>query len=455
MRTEIERIVGAAAVDERPIRDLWPLAIMEDRSGKTPTPRVLVARPSGREQVVSLLRWAGANGVAVTPMGGGTGVCGALSPRAGELVLDMGAFDRIFEVDEANLTCRCESGVNGMALEKHLNERGLTLGHFPSSLPGTTIGGLIATRSSGQESSRYGSVEDMVLGLAVVLPDGSFAAPRPGPRSAAGPALHQLWLGSEGALGVVLGAVLRVHRLPESVVGRGYGFPDLASGLEAMRSIMQSGIRPLVMRLYDAEDTAFNGYDLHPDGGCLLVVANAGLAAVAEAEAGAVKRFAAAADDLGEDPWLRWQKHRFDLSAERLKGFLEPPGSYLDTIELAGPWTVLQELHARVKPAIAVGGLALCHFSHAYEQGCCAYFTFGGSGDSEQEAQSAYMRAWEGAMTIALELGATITHHHGVGRVRARWVADEMGGWMRVWRSIKSSIDPQGVMNPRAVGGEI
>ena len=114
---------------------------------------------------------------------------------------------------------------------------------------------------------------------------------------------------------------------------------------------------------------------------------------------------------------------------------------------------VLGELHERVKPAIAVGGLALCHFSHAYEQGCCAYFTFGGSGDSEQEARSAYMRAWEGAMTIALELGATISHHHGVGRVRARWVADEMGGWMRVWQSIKESIDPQGVMNPRAVGG--
>lgn len=452
MRTEVEAIVGAANVDERPIRDLWPLAIMEERSGTTPTPRVLVARPSGREHVVALLRWAGANGVAVTPMGGGTGVCGALSPQAGELVLDMGAFDRIFEVDEVNLTCRCESGVNGMALEKHLNERGLTLGHFPSSLPGTTIGGLIATRSSGQESSRYGSIEDMVLGLAVVLPDGTFAAPRPGPRSAAGPALHQLWLGSEGALGVVLGAVLRVHRLPESVVGRGYGFPDLASGLAAMRSIMQSGIRPLVMRLYDAEDTAFNGYQL-PAGACLLVVANAGLSAVAEAEAAAVKTFAAAANDLGDDPWRRWQKHRFDLSAERLKGFLEPSGSYLDTIELAAPWTVLPGLHARVKPAIAVGGIALCHFSHAYEQGCCAYFTFGGSADSEQEARSAYMRAWEGAMTIALELGATITHHHGVGRVRARWVADEMGGWMRVWQSIKASIDPQGVMNPRAVGG--
>ncbi len=451
MRAELEKIVGSAALDERPVRDLWPLALMEERAGK-PTPRVLVARPSGREQVVAILRWAAASGAAVTPMGGGSGVCGALSPQAGELVLDMSGFDRILEVDETNLTCRCESGVNGLVLENHLNERGLTLGHFPSSLPGTTLGGLISTRSSGQESSRYGSIEDMVLGLAVVLPDGTFAAPRPGPRSAVGPPLHQLWLGAEGALGVVLGAVLRVHRLPESVIGHGYGFPDLATGLEAMRAIMQSGIRPLVMRLYDVEDTAFNGYEL-PTGGCLLVIANAGLSGVARAEAEAVKSFAAASDDLGEDPWLRWQKHRFDLSAERLKSFLEPAGAYLDTIELAAPWTVLHELHARVKSAIAVGGLALCHFSHAYEQGCCAYFTFGGSGDTEQDARSAYMRAWEGAMSAALELGATISHHHGVGRVRARWVADEMGGWMRVWRSIKDSLDPNGIMNPRAVGG--
>ena len=451
MRAELEKIVGSAALEERPVRDMWPLATMDERSGKAP-PRVLVARPSGRDQVVAILRWAGSAGVIVTPMGGETGVCGALSPQAGELVLDMGAFDRILDIDETNLTCRCESGVNGLQLEKQLNAQGLTLGHFPSSLPGTTLGGLIATRSSGQESSRYGSIEDMVLGLEVVLPDGTVAGPRPGPRSAAGPALHQLWLGAEGGLGVILGAVLRVHRLPELVIGRGYGFPDLTRGLAAMRAIMQSGIKPLVLRLYDPEDTAFNGYDL-PEGSCLLVVANAGLSGVARAEADAVKSIAAGADDLGEAPWLRWQKHRFDLSAQRLKAFLDPPGSYLDTIELAAPWTVLEGLHAKVKPAIAVGGLALCHFSHAYEQGCCAYFTFGGSGDTEQDARSAYMRAWEGAMSVALELGATISHHHGVGRVRARWVADEMGGWMRVWRSIKASVDPKGIMNPRAVGG--
>ncbi len=430
---------------------MWPLGLMQERDG-VQRPKVLVARPTGREQVIAIVRWAAGSGVAVTPMGGATGVCGALGPRAGDLVLDMGGFDRILAVDETNLICRCESGVNGLVLEKHLNDRGLTLGHFPSSLPGTTVGGLLATRSSGQESSRYGNVEDMVLGLAVVLPDGTFAAPRPGPRSAVGPALHQLWLGSEGALGVVLGAELRVHRLPDLVVGRGFAFSDLAAGLEAMRTVMQSGIRPLVMRLYDPEDAAFNGYEV-PDQACVLVVATAGLADVARAEAAAVKRFAGGAMDLGEEPWRRWESHRFNLSAERLKSLLDPPGAYVDTIELAAPWTVLLKLHAQVKSAIAVGGLALCHFSHAYAQGCCAYFSFGGSADTEAEARAAYGRAWEGAMTAALDLGATISHHHGTGQVRARWVANEMGGWMRVWRAVKDGLDPHGTMNPRALGG--
>jgi alkyldihydroxyacetonephosphate synthase len=452
VRADLEKIVGAAGLDERPVRDMWPLSQMRERAGDAPA-RVLVARPANREQVSAILRWAAATSVMVTPLGGGTGMCGALAPPTGEVALDMSAFDRILEIDETNLIVRVEAGVNGMALEKTLGDRGLTLGHYPSSLPGTTVGGLISTRSSGQESSRYGSIEDMVQGLAVVLPDGTFAAPRPGPRSAIGPALHQLWLGAEGALGVVLGADLRIHRLPPSVIGRGYGLEAIEQGLDIMRMTMQAGIRPLVMRLYDADDTAFNGYDL-PAGGCVLVVATAGLPDVAAAETAAVKRFAASAADLGEEPWARWQRHRFDISAERVQSLLQPAGSYLDTIELAARWTVLPELHTRVKSAIGVGGIALCHFSHAYEQGCCAYFTFAGSAETEDGARAAYGRAWEGTMRAALELGATIGHHHGTGQVRARWVADEMGGWMKVWRAVKEGLDVAGVMNPRAMGGQ-
>lgn len=451
MRADLEKIVGRQSVDERPVRDLWPLAIMKERAGEPP-PRALVARPANRDQLAALLRWASTNRVAVTPLGGGSGVCGAVAPASGEVGLDMGAFDRVTEVDVTNLTCRCEAGVNGYALERQLNAGGMTLGHYPSSLPGTTVGGLISTRSSGQHSSRYGSIEDMVLGLTVMLPDGTIGLSRPGPRSAVGPALHELFIGAEGALGVVIDAKLRLHRQPESVVGAGYAFTGLAGGLECMRGVMQSGVRPLLMRLYDAEDTAFNGYDLNADE-CLLVVATAGPEPVAAAEAEVVRDKARAARALGEEPWHRWQRHRFDLSAERLKALLEPAGAYLDTIELAAPWTVLPELHTKVKTAIGVGGLALCHFSHAYEQGCCAYFSFGGSEEGEAAARAAYGRAWEGAMSAALELGATISHHHGVGQVRARWIANEMGGWMRVWKAVKEAIDPNGVMNPRALGG--
>jgi alkyldihydroxyacetonephosphate synthase len=451
MRGDLEKIVGAAAVDERPVRDLWPLSIMEERAGKE-RDGVLVARPAQRAQLSAVLPWAAARGIAITPMGGASGMCGALAPAAGELVLDMGGFDRILEIDERNLICRCEAGVNGYVLEQALNAKGLTLGHYPSSLPGTTVGGLVATRSSGQESSYFGNIEDLVYGLGVVLPDGTYAAPRPGPRSALGPALHQLWVGSEGGLGIVVDVVLRVHRLPETTIGKGYAFPNLDAGLECMRTLMQAGIKPFVMRLYDAEDTMFNGYELDP-GQCMLVIAVAGLSEVAEAQAAAVKRFAGDAPDLGSAPWERWQRHRFDISADLLKAFLEPAGSFLDVIELAAPWTVLPGLHARVKTAIAVGPIALCHFSHAYEQGCCAYFTFGGSSETEEGARAAYERAWEGTMSAALELGATISHHHGAGQARARWVADEMGGWMRVWRAVKEGLDPEGVMNPRALGG--
>src|SRR5207237_938692 len=163
------------------------------------------------------------------------------------------------------------------------------------------------------------------------------------------------------------------------------------------------GIRPLVMRLYDHEDSVFNRYEVS-EGECVLVIATAGEEEVAQAEAKVVERLTAGAKDLGEDPWRRWQEHRFGLSAEWLKEVLKPAGSYVDTIELAAPWTVLTQLHERVKTAIAVGGLALCHFSHAYEQGCCAYFSFAGAAGSGEHAHAAQDRARLGGDRIVAAL---------------------------------------------------
>jgi alkyldihydroxyacetonephosphate synthase len=259
-----------------------------------------------------------------------------------------------------------------------------------------------------------------------------------------------VFVGAEGALGVVVEAVLRVRRLPQRVVGRGWRLPSVEAGLGAAREAMQRGLRPLVLRLYDPEDSLFQGLDE----GCLLVGAAAGAAPVAEAEASVLAEVVAGAGggELGEEPWERWLRHRFDLSAARLLDMLEPAGAFVDTIEVAASWTALPGLYADVKRALSRDALALCHFSHAYAQGCCAYFTFAGSADDEAAAQRAYDRSWRDAMEATLAHGGTIAHHHGVGRARAPWVEREMGGWWQVWEAVRAALDPAGRMNPSAVG---
>jgi alkyldihydroxyacetonephosphate synthase len=448
MREQLERL--GLAISERPVRDLWPAGLMRARAGVAPAP-VTVARPATYEQVCELLRWANRTGTVVVPVGGGSGVVGALAPEPGQVALDLAGLDQVLAIDEEDLIVHAQAGVLGLDLERALNERGLSLGHHPSSLPVATVGGLVATRSSGQESSRHGSIEDLLLGLTVALPDGSLALPRPGPRSAVGPALHQLLVGSEGGLGVILDAVLRVHRRPAATVGRGWTFPDLGSGLSAVRAIAQSGLRPLVMRLYDPDDSLFQGVEV---GGCLLLVATAGEPEVAAAEARVVARLCAAGADLGPAPWERWLRHRYDLSADRLRDLLEPPGAFVDTIEVAAAWSRVPAVYADIKAALTTGaGVALCHFSHAYPQGCCAYFTFAGSAPDEAAAQAAYEACWSGAMAACLAHGATISHHHGVGQARAAWARSELGGWWPVWEAVRRALDPAGIMNPRAVGG--
>jgi len=403
------------------VSDLWPLGLMRARAEETPA-GLETLRPSTLEEVCAVLR----SGRRVVPRGGGSGVCGAVHAGPGDLVLDLTALDGIV-IEEADLLVRAQAGVNGMELERRLNQRGLTLGHFPSSLPVATVGGLVSTRSSGQESTRHGSVEDMLLGLTVALPDGSLAEARVVPRSAAGPALHHLFCGAEGSLGVVLEAVLRVHRLPEAVIGRAWRLSDVDAGLAACRETLQRGLRPLVIRLYDPDDSLLQGQT----DGCLLVAATAGPRPVAEAEAEVLASVlrAAGGEPLGEQPWERWLRHRFDLSAERLRDLLEPAGSYLDTIEVAATWSALPALYRAVRAHLTeTAQLALCHFSHPSAQGACAYFTFAGSAPDEDTAEARYREAWRGTMEATLAHGGTISHHHGVARVRTPWIRAKMRG---------------------------
>ncbi len=429
-----------------PVSDLWPLGIMRRRAGQPP-PEVEVCRPGS---VVELQKLLGSpRPGAVVARGGGSGVCGAVSPGAGDLLLDLTRLTDL-EIDEANHFVRAQAGVVLAELERRLNERGLTLGHHPASLPVATVGGLISTRSSGQASSYYGSIEDMLLALSVVLADGRLVAGRPPVRSASGPALHQLFCGAEGGLGVIVEATLRLHRLPGAELGAAYEAESVEAGLGALRRLTQAGFRLHVARLYDEVDSALQG---HPDG-CLLLVSTAGPARRAALELQLMEAELAGLRPLGDALWNRWQAHRYDLSAERLQEVLVGAGSYLDTIELAHTWTGMPQLYREVHRRLAeTAQLVLCHFSHPTGQGCCAYFTFAGSAASEEEAEDLYQRSWAAALDAALGQGAVLSHHHGVGLLKSPYVAAEMGGWAEVWTVVRGALDPEGRLNPAAVGG--
>jgi alkyldihydroxyacetonephosphate synthase len=175
---------------------------------------------------------------------------------------------------------------------------------------------------------------------------------------------------------------------------------------------------------------------------------------VAQATAAVIARLCAGAADLGEAPFERWRNHRYSLSAERLTEALEPPGAFVDTIEVAASWTDLPALYHGIRDDLAERGLVLCHFSHAYAQGGCAYFTFAGSASDEAAAQAAYEANWADAMKRCLATpSATISHHHGVGRARGPWARQELGGWWPVWQAIRRAVDPDAVLNPNAFGG--
>lgn len=440
-------------------RDCWPALTMRERAGEQLVQPAAVVWPATTEQVADVYRWATRRRVPVVPYGGGAGVTGGAAPVAGGIILDTKRLRAILGLDEVSGIVTVQPGVIGQTLEEWLAARSRTLGHFPSSITVSSVGGFAAARSAGQASTRYGPFAMMVCGLEAVLPDGTILRRAPQPASAAGPDLAGLLLGAEGTLGVITELSLRVHPAPEAMVFRGFMVPSFGAGLAALRTVLQRGLRPAVVRLYDEHETQLSHAEVAP--GCLLVTVCEGWPPLAALEAAALADVVAAAggDDLGEDPARHWHAHRYDVSY-RLADLLKPSGllgdaGAVDTLEIAAPWGLLDGAYAAVRAAVAGhADLVLCHASHAYPDGACCYFSFviGGTGD-EAAARARYESAWRDAMAAALGAGATISHHHGIGLLRAPWLAAELGdGQMALLRRIKGAVDPAGIANPGKLG---
>lgn len=486
-RGEAERYAYAA--------DLWPRNQIWKLQGEPArhAPDVVV-HPGSEDEIAAIHRVVAEHGVPLIPYGAGSGVCGGTVPVRGGVIMDLRRMNRFLGVDAYDRTATAEGGIIGMHLEETLGERGYTLGHFPSSILCSTLGGWVAARSAGQYSSKYGKIEDMVASVRAVLPDGSIIDTR----GESGFDLGPLLIGSEGTLGTIVRSTLKVHDKPESQAFRGYRFRSLDSGVRAIRSMMQSGLRPMLLRLYDPFDTmlhaskddtggsglpeplralfgrapvksalnhvkqaglalalgtpsVINALGAALSSACLLVIGFEGTRAAVDRDMAGAQTLLAdlGGADGGEGPGLRWLEHRYHVSFKQ--SAIYGAGAFVDTLEVSATWARLLPVYHAVKAALASHAMIMAHMSHAYPEGCSIYFTFAAHRRDPVALERLYDRVLHEAFTAVLREGGSVSHHHGVGIGKRDQMAREHGAGLRLLYGVKDALDPVAVMNPGKV----
>ncbi len=431
-------------------RDSWPIAALRVHHGRPlPLPDAVVL-PGSTAEVASVVRLLYESDVSIIPYGGGSGVLGGTLPLGGGVIVDVKRLDQVLEINETGLTVTAQAGILGVDLETTLSRAGYTLGHFPQSIDVATLGGFVATRSAGQFSTKYGNIEDLLLGLEVVLPQGRVIRTKTTARASTGPDLKNLFVGSEGILGIITEATLRLHPRPEKRATQTYEVESFTEGLEAVRRVMRTGLRPAVIRLYDPLESYHSFKERVTQGKGLLLFVFEGLAGLVDLEAAVVDEILASFPNrrLGAEPGEHWLRTRNVVSG--LPEFMSQ-GLVVDTLEVAATWDRVAALYeAIISRMTAVKGIvsASAHSSHFYTQGTNLYVTFLALGPDAVTAEDLYQRIWAAAMEACLQAGGTISHHHGIGLQRARWMGREHGEALEVLRRLKKALDPKGLMNP-------
>ena len=431
-------------------RDWWPLAMHWSLAGSVPQRAGAVCRPTTTEQVSGVLVACAAAGVPVTPAAGRSGVSGSAVPVFGGVVLDLTSMQGIADIDAVSGVVEVWAGTFGPDLETELRQRcAMTIGHFPQSFDIATVGGWIACRGAGQYSTRYGKIEDMCVGLEVVLADGAVLQTGHGPAAAMGPDLNHLFLGSEGTLGVITRAWLRAHPVPTHERRAAYTFADFESGIETCRLILRRGATPAVLRLYDSvESERGHGGDGTQ---CVLLVLDEGDIGLVEATLGIVEDECAGATPASDDLVENWLTHRNDTNALQA---LTRKGFVVDTMEIAAPWSRLATIFDEARKALMAvpnARTASCHLSHSYLDGACLYFTFAATPPAD-EIESTYVAMWDAGQRAVLAAGGNLSHHHGIGLNRSRFMAESMGASLGLLQTVKNALDPAGILNPGKLG---
>jgi alkyldihydroxyacetonephosphate synthase len=442
----------------------------------------VVVRPATEDEVVAVVEAALEEDAVVIPFGGGTSISGSLEPEPGEtrpvISVDMSRMNRVLSVDATSQLARVQAGVFGPDLERQLNAQGWTCGHFPDSFTHSTLGGWIATRSSGMQSDRYGDVAELTRGLRVVTPSGMLVV-RPVPSTSTGPSVREMVLGSEGRLGIITEATIQVRRVPPERAILGYLFPTWADGLAAMRDIAASEASPSVTRVSDPYETAFSfatrtdptpvdrlkskalkaflkrkGWDL--EAMCLAFIGYEGSATGVAAERKATERIAKrhGALCIGSSPGELYDQKKFDTPY--IRDFLLDRGAPADVSETSAPWGELQTVYDNVMAAghgafheLGVPGYLMCHLSHSYHAGACLYFTFAINPAAGGDALEMYGVVKRAIQQAFVDSGATLSHHHAVGTEHAQWLEEDISSpGVAMLQALFEGFDPGGNLNP-------
>ncbi|MBK5249309.1 MAG: FAD-binding oxidoreductase [Actinomycetales bacterium] len=456
--------------------------LVKVRAGDLPRLPDAVVYPANEDQVRAVVDAVVAADAVLIPFGGGSNISGSLTPQADEqrpvISLDLGRLNRLLEIDEGSGLARIQAGVLGPDMEEQLTARGWTMGHQPDSFRHSTLGGWVATRSSGMQSDKYGDIADITRGLRVVLP-GKVVVLRPLPSTSTGPSVREMILGSEGRLGVVTEVWVNVHRLPENREIIAYLFPNWAAGIAAMRDISTSDASPSVTRISDANETAFSlatrkeskgisgkvstglfellrrrGWDLEKV--CLSYIGYEGGSAKVRAEKSVVGKIVSkhGGIKLGKGPGALYDQKKFDTPY--IRDFLLDRGAIGDVSETAAPWSKLPDVYQgtvrATKEAFAtlgVTGFVMCHLAHSYHSGACLYFTFAFAPNVDGDFLEQYDVVKSAIQQSFMDTGATLSHHHGVGTDHAPWLEQDISeAGTDVMAGLLRSVDPGRNLNP-------
>ncbi|MGI9081777.1 MAG: FAD-binding oxidoreductase [Thermoleophilaceae bacterium] len=488
LRAALEGAVGRDRVSTEPLdrvlhaRGKSLRDLVRHRRGDLGRLPDVVVHPGTEEEVTALLRAALDSDAVVIPFGGGTSISGSLEASSGErrtiISVDLGRLDRVLEIDEVSRLARVQAGAFGPHLEQQLNARGWTLGHFPDSFTHSTLGGWIATRSSGMQSDRYGDIADLTRGLRVVTPAGLLVT-RPVPATSTGPSVREMVLGSEGRLGIISEATVHVRRVPAQRTILGYLFPGWAESLAAMRDIAASEASPSVTRVSDPNETRFSfatrkdpslldrvkskalevylgRRDFDREAMCLAFIGYEGGASRVASQRKLVGRIVARHGGLciGSGPGALYDQKKFDTPY--IRDYLLDRGALGDVSETAAPWGALSTVYDNVAAAahaafgqLRVRGYLMCHLSHSYHAGACLYFTFAFKPSGQRDGLEEYDVIKSEIQQAFVDSGATLSHHHGVGTEHARWLEQDISApGVVMLRALFDGTDRGANLNP-------